>query len=189
MIRVVSAPWVLTGRSVRPLTPALSPLRGEREDPASSVSHLSEDPASSVSHLSEDPASSVSHLSEDPASTPVPLSPRTAGGEGQGEGGRAIPDGAVALEGDRIVAVGPRAELEARYGAGERREAILLPALVNAHLHLELSHMAGSVVGGEGLPSWIELFVSARARGRARGPRRRARTRRGALRLRPPACP
>ena len=148
MIRVVSAPWVLTGRSVRPLTPALSPLRGEREDPASSVSHLS----------------------EDPASTPVPLSPRTAGGEGQGEGGRAIPDGAVALEGDRIVAVGPRAELEARYGAGERREAILLPALVNAHLHLELSHMAGSVVGGEGLPSWIELFVSARVRARERDP-------------------
>jgi cytosine/adenosine deaminase-related metal-dependent hydrolase len=83
-----------------------------------------------------------------------------------GRGGGVIADGAVALEGDRIVAVGPRAEVEARHGRGERREAVLLPALVNAHLHLELSHLAGAVAGGEGLPAWIELFVSARMRGR-----------------------
>jgi len=85
-----------------------------------------------------------------------------------GRGGAAIPDGAVALDGDRIVAAGPRAEVEARHGEGERRDAILLPALVNAHLHLELSHMAGAVVGAEGLPAWIELFVSARLRARER---------------------
>jgi cytosine/adenosine deaminase-related metal-dependent hydrolase len=78
----------------------------------------------------------------------------------------AIHEGAIALDGDTIVAVGPRAEVEARHGAGERREAVLLPALVNAHLHLELSHMAGRVSGGEGLPAWIELFVSARASAR-----------------------
>lgn len=87
-------------------------------------------------------------------------------------GGRdgAIADGAVALEGDTVVAVGPRAEVEARFGKGERLDALILPALVNAHLHLELSHMAGAVVGGEGLPAWIELFVSARARLRERDP-------------------
>jgi cytosine/adenosine deaminase-related metal-dependent hydrolase len=62
--------------------------------------------------------------------------------------------------------VGPRADIEARYGKGERREAVLLPALVNAHLHVELSHMAGTVSGGEGLPAWIELFVAARASAR-----------------------
>lgn len=87
-----------------------------------------------------------------------------------GRGGGAIPDGAVALDGDRVVAVGPRAEVEARHGKGERREAVLLPALVNAHLHLELSHLAGAVTGGEGLPGWIELFVSARVRQRHRDP-------------------
>jgi aminodeoxyfutalosine deaminase len=87
---------------------------------------------------------------------------------GRAEG--AIRDGAVALDGDRIVAVGPRAEVEAVHGKGERRDAVLLPALVNAHLHLELSHLAGAVVGGEGLPAWIELFVSARARARDRDP-------------------
>ena len=94
------------------------------------------------------------------------LTGRPASGPGEPARPRAIPDGAVALDGDRIVAVGPRAELEARHGVAERRDAVLLPALVNAHLHLELSHMAGTVAGGEGLPAWIELFVSARARAR-----------------------
>jgi cytosine/adenosine deaminase-related metal-dependent hydrolase len=141
-VRVVSAPWVLTGCSPRPLTPAgiassLSPQGGERET---------------------SPA----------ARTTSSLSPRGAGGEGQGEGGLAIPDGAVALDGDTVVAVGPRAEVEARHGEAERLDALILPALVNAHLHLELSHMAGAVGGGEGLPAWIELFVSARARLRER---------------------
>jgi cytosine/adenosine deaminase-related metal-dependent hydrolase len=82
----------------------------------------------------------------------------------------AIREGAVALDGDRVVAVGPRAEIEARHGPSERRDGVLLPALVNAHLHLELSHLAGAVVGGNGLPAWIELFVSARARARTRDP-------------------
>lgn len=75
----------------------------------------------------------------------------------------AIRDGAIALDGDRIVAVGPRAELEASHGQAERLDAVILPALVNAHLHLELSHMAGRVTGGEGLASWIQLFIAARA--------------------------
>jgi cytosine/adenosine deaminase-related metal-dependent hydrolase len=87
-----------------------------------------------------------------------------------GDGG-AIRDGAIALDGDRILAVGPRPEIEAVHGRSERLDAVLLPALVNAHLHLELSHMAGAVTGGEGLPAWIELFVSARAVARGLDPR------------------
>ena len=71
-------------------------------------------------------------------------------------------EGAVALDGDTILAVGPRAEVEARFGKGERLDAIVLPAVVNAHLHLELSHLAGRVGGGEGLASWIQLFLAAR---------------------------
>ncbi|HYG66566.1 MAG TPA: amidohydrolase, partial [Anaeromyxobacteraceae bacterium] len=74
-----------------------------------------------------------------------------------------IRDGAIALDGDVIVAVGPRAELEPRYGKAERLDAILLPALVNAHLHLEVSHLEGRVPGGEGLPRWIGAFVATRA--------------------------
>jgi aminodeoxyfutalosine deaminase len=119
--RLVSAPWVLTGRPAGAGAPP-------------------------------------------PPTTHPPLPPQ--GGEGRGEGGRttptAIPDGALALDGDTIVAVGPRAELEARFGAAEHLDAVILPALVNAHLHLELSHMKGRVSGGEGLPSWIQLFVATR---------------------------
>jgi cytosine/adenosine deaminase-related metal-dependent hydrolase len=87
-----------------------------------------------------------------------------------GRPGGAIRDGAVALDGDVVVDVGPREEVEARRGRSERRDGILLPALVNAHLHLELSFMAGAVAGGDGLPAWIELFISARARARTRDP-------------------
>jgi cytosine/adenosine deaminase-related metal-dependent hydrolase len=78
-------------------------------------------------------------------------------------GRAALRDGAIALDGDRIVAVGPRAEVEAGHGRAERLDAVILPALVNAHLHLEVSHMAGRITGGEGLASWIQLFVAARA--------------------------
>ncbi len=102
-------------------------------------------------------------------SAPWVLTGRADAGPGAERPG-AIRDGAVALDGDLVVAVGPRAEIEARHGAGERRDGVILPALVNAHLHLELSHMAGAVSGGEGLPAWIELFISARARSRDRDP-------------------
>ncbi|MGH2505240.1 MAG: amidohydrolase family protein, partial [Ktedonobacterales bacterium] len=48
-------------------------------------------------------------------------------------------DGAVAVEGERILEVGPGAALTARY-PGARRialgEAALLPAAINAHTHL-----------------------------------------------------
>ncbi len=74
-----------------------------------------------------------------------------------------VADGAVALDGDVLLAVGPRAEVEARFGRGERLEAVLLPALVNAHVHLELSHLRGRVPGGEGLPAWIQRLVATRA--------------------------
>jgi len=78
-----------------------------------------------------------------------------------GEG--AVKDGALVLEGDTVLATGTRAEMEARFGPSEHLDAILMPALVNAHLHLELSHMAGKVPGGDGLPAWIGRFVRTRA--------------------------
>jgi cytosine/adenosine deaminase-related metal-dependent hydrolase len=49
-------------------------------------------------------------------------------------------------------------------------DAVLLPALVNAHLHLELSHLAGAVPGGRGLVPWIRALVAARAAGGPAGP-------------------
>jgi cytosine/adenosine deaminase-related metal-dependent hydrolase len=55
-----------------------------------------------------------------------------------------------------IVAVGPRAEIRSAFASlpEERAQGALLPGLVNAHTHLELSVLAGRLRGGEGLPSW-----------------------------------
>lgn len=80
-------------------------------------------------------------------------------------GGRAtlLRDGALALRGDRVLLAGPRAAVEARFGPVEPLDAVVLPALVNAHTHLELSHLAGQVAGGDGLPAWIGRFLRTRA--------------------------
>ncbi len=51
---------------------------------------------------------------------------------------RVLDDGAVAVRGDAIVAVGPRADLEAHYEASRRIDAhgtIILPGLINGHQH------------------------------------------------------
>lgn len=78
-------------------------------------------------------------------------------------GEEVLRDGALALEGDELLAVGSAGEVERAFGEAESLDAILLPAFVNAHLHLELSYLAGRVGGGEGLPSWIQLFLDVRA--------------------------
>ncbi|MBX2814777.1 MAG: amidohydrolase family protein, partial [Saprospiraceae bacterium] len=44
----------------------------------------------------------------------------------------------------------------------ERHRGILVPGYVNAHCHLELSHMLGKVDTGTGLPSFIRSVVSER---------------------------
>jgi aminodeoxyfutalosine deaminase len=75
-----------------------------------------------------------------------------------------IADGAIALADDgSILAVGPRAELRARHpGAGEERaHGALVPGLVNAHCHLELSPLAGAVPGGDGLVAWAANVMRA----------------------------
>jgi cytosine/adenosine deaminase-related metal-dependent hydrolase len=74
--------------------------------------------------------------------------------------GPPIEDGAVAIEDGRIVAAGPRDEL----GEGERfKDAIVVPAFVNAHSHLEYAVYAGF---GDGLPfgPWLETHIERKAR-------------------------
>lgn len=54
--------------------------------------------------------------------------------------GEHVTDGAVLVEGERIVAVGPRAQVAARAGEGARElsfpDGTLLPGLINCHVHL-----------------------------------------------------
>ncbi len=82
-----------------------------------------------------------------------------------GPGAPPVRDGALALDGDVVVAVGSRTDVEAHHGAAEALDGVVLPALVNAHLHLELGFLEGAVPGGTGLVPWIEELVRARARG------------------------
>ena len=60
--------------------------------------------------------------------------------------GTMIPDGAVAVRGNRIEAVGPAAELAKRFPGARRLDAsgrIVLPGLVNAHTHVPMTLFRG----------------------------------------------
>jgi aminodeoxyfutalosine deaminase len=70
-------------------------------------------------------------------------------------------DGAVAVEDGRVAWVGPAPEAP----AGEARDlgpGVLLPGLVNAHCHLELSHLAGRLGDARGFVDWVERLVARR---------------------------
>ena len=74
--------------------------------------------------------------------------------------GPPIRDGAVAIEGGRIAAVGPAAEL----GPGTRyEEAAIVPGFVNAHSHLEYAAYAGFGDGLHFVP-WILEHIERKDR-------------------------
>jgi 5-methylthioadenosine/S-adenosylhomocysteine deaminase len=57
-----------------------------------------------------------------------------------------LDDGAVAVKGDTIVAVGPRAELEAKYAAAQIVDAkgkLVLPGFINGHTHVPMTLFRG----------------------------------------------
>lgn len=59
---------------------------------------------------------------------------------------RVLPDGAIAIEGDRIAAVGERGALEAAYPTAERLDAtgmVAFPGFVNIHTHTMLTVLRG----------------------------------------------
>jgi cytosine/adenosine deaminase-related metal-dependent hydrolase len=76
-----------------------------------------------------------------------------------------IVDGAVVVDGAEVVDVGPAGELLPRHAgaAVERVRGVVMPGLVNAHTHLELSALRGQVPGGAGFVPWVEQMLGARA--------------------------
>ena len=78
--------------------------------------------------------------------------------------GAPLRDGRVAVDGGRIVWVGRAGDSGAPSGpVRDLGPGVLLPGLVNAHCHLELSHLAGRVPAGAGFVAWVEALVAARA--------------------------
>jgi cytosine/adenosine deaminase-related metal-dependent hydrolase len=76
-----------------------------------------------------------------------------------------IAGGAVVLDGRGVVlAVGAAGELRARFPAAtwSDERAILLPGLVNAHTHLELSALRGQTRSGGGFGPWVASMMERR---------------------------
>ncbi|RWR19448.1 cytosine deaminase [Microbacterium enclense] len=84
---------------------------------------------------------------------PVVLSP----------GSVALTDGAVAVAGDRILAVGPADEVLAAAGPDaevHEWDGALTPGLVNAHTHLQYSDMAAvGLAEHAGFEAWMSAFM------------------------------
>jgi cytosine/adenosine deaminase-related metal-dependent hydrolase len=75
-----------------------------------------------------------------------------------------VRDGAVLVDGDRIVTVGSRSTLDAATAADVEREhfdgCTITPGLVNAHTHLTLTALSG-VVPSAPFPEWLPRLVAA----------------------------
>jgi len=74
---------------------------------------------------------------------------------------RVIEDGAIAIRGERIVAAGPRAEIEQRYQARQRLDrpnAILAPGLIDTHTHAAMSLFRG-IADDLRLQDWLEHYI------------------------------
>ncbi len=78
----------------------------------------------------------------------------------------AIEDGAVAVDGSKIVAAGPRVEVLSRFpeaSVSDFGQAAILPGLINAHSHLELTVMRGFLESEEGdFAAWLRKLTTAR---------------------------
>ena len=85
-----------------------------------------------------------------------------------------IADGSVATKNNRIIAVGPFKELSNTYPDAHIQDhghSALTPALINAHIHLELSHLPLPQYKPEvdGFTDWIETLLSMREERGAQG--------------------
>ncbi len=74
---------------------------------------------------------------------------------------RVFEDGAVAVEGGRIVAVGRRAEIERRYTAAEVIDAAgraIIPGLINGHTHIPMTLFRG-IADDLDLNEWLTKYI------------------------------
>jgi aminodeoxyfutalosine deaminase len=83
--------------------------------------------------------------------------------------GQPIADGAVAIRGERILAVGPRDEILRAHPRAQTHtwEGVLTPGLVNAHTHLQYTSFAQVGAGPySNYFAWSDAFIDEYGRGR-----------------------
>lgn len=74
---------------------------------------------------------------------------------------RVIENGEVAVSGSKILAVGPKAQIERDYRAArrlDRSDAVLMPGLVNTHTHAAMSLLRG-IADDRNLQDWLEHYI------------------------------
>lgn len=74
---------------------------------------------------------------------------------------RVIPNGAAAVQGERIVAVGTKSEIDARFQAARRVDkpnAILMPGFIDTHTHAPMVLFRG-IADDMRLQEWLEKFI------------------------------
>src|SRR5947207_499048 len=74
---------------------------------------------------------------------------------------RVISNGAIAVRGERIVGVGTKAEIDAKFQARQRvdrPDAILAPGLINTHTHAAMSLFRG-IADDLRLQDWLTKFI------------------------------
>lgn len=72
-----------------------------------------------------------------------------------------IEDGSVAITGDSIVAIGPRAEIEAEFKARQRIDAqgkLVLPGLIDGHTHVPMTLLRG-LKDDVTLDIWLHKYI------------------------------
>src|SRR6266849_3866744 len=79
--------------------------------------------------------------------------------------GPPLDDGAVAVEGERIVASGRFAEVRAQGGTvNDLGEVVLLPGLINAHCHLDYTSLRGKIAPQRSFADWIRAINAEKAK-------------------------
>jgi 5-methylthioadenosine/S-adenosylhomocysteine deaminase len=74
---------------------------------------------------------------------------------------RVLPDGAMAVKGDTIVAVGPSKEIRSKYEAPQQLDAagkLILPGLINGHTHIPMTLMRG-LKDDVTLDDWLRKYI------------------------------
>ncbi|NUU25987.1 MAG: amidohydrolase family protein [Streptomycetaceae bacterium] len=84
---------------------------------------------------------------------------------GEAVGEPPLRDGAVAVDGARIAAVGPLHEVTARFPRARVRRwpGVLTPGLVNAHTHLQYTDFGHLAASGLPFPEWLAAMNRERA--------------------------